>query len=144
MDVGLENPGPPATRIRPEGVSQAVVESLEHALSTVDTSDEEPLVRTMTGRHVVRRVGETEQWSVSSSTRLDPFDEASMHSTARCHSHPHNFSAEVDIDDESVPSKIAPSIPTWVDRDDCVESNSVSYLGGSERCSSDPIGQSSS
>ena len=57
------NPGP-ATRIQPEGVSEAVVESLEQALtlgSTVDTSDEEPLVRTMTGRHVVRRVGVTEQ-----------------------------------------------------------------------------------
>ena len=69
------HPGPSA-RIRLEGVSQ-VVESLEQAVTTVDTSDDEPLVRTMTGRHVVRRVGETEHRSVFSSTRLDPFDQAS-------------------------------------------------------------------
>ena len=65
------NPGPPNARIRPEGVSEAVIESLEEALTVVDRSDEEPLVRTMTGRHVVRRVGETEQRSVSSSMKLD-------------------------------------------------------------------------
>ena len=60
VDAGSEkhpNPGPPSTRIRPEGVSEAVVESLEQALIAVDT-DEEPLVRAMTGRHVIRRVGE--------------------------------------------------------------------------------------
>ena len=60
MDVGLEkqpiqaHPPPGSNLIR---VSEAVVESLEQAVTTVDTSDEEPLVRTMTGRHVVRRVG---------------------------------------------------------------------------------------
>ena len=48
--------GPPSTRIRPEGVLKAVVESLEQALTIVDTSDEGPLVRSVTGRHVVRKV----------------------------------------------------------------------------------------
>ena len=49
-----------------------------------------------------------------------------MQFTARCHSHPHRFSAE-DMDDEGVPSKVpAQSIPTWVDRDDGDESSSVS------------------
>ena len=52
---------------------------------------------------MVRRVGGTEQSSVSSSTKLD---EASVHSTARCHSHPHEFSVEVDKDDRGVPSKV--------------------------------------
>ena len=60
VDAGLgsiqSNPGPTSARIRPEGVSEAVVESL--TLTVVDTSDEEPLVRATTGRHVVRRVGE--------------------------------------------------------------------------------------
>ena len=32
----------------------SVIESLEEALTVVDTSDEEPLVRAQTGRHVVR------------------------------------------------------------------------------------------
>ena len=79
----------------------------------------------------------SEQRSVSSSTRLDPFEKAS-NAAFDSHLQPHNFSVEVDIGRGW--SKVAPSIPTWVDRDDCVESYSVSCLGGSERCSSDPIG----
>ena len=51
------NPGPPSARIS-EGVSEAVIEYLEETFTVVDRSDEEPLVRSMTGRHVVRRVGE--------------------------------------------------------------------------------------
>ena len=58
----------------------------------------------MKGRHVVRGVGETEQGSEFSSTRLDSFDEASMQSIVRCHSDLYRFSTEVDMDDEGVPS----------------------------------------
>ena len=93
--------------------------------TTVNSSDEKP----MAGRHVVRRVGETEQRSVSSSTKLD---EASVHWTARCHSHPHEFSVEVDKDDRG-PSKVpVQSVPTWVDRDAGDESSSVSESCWSE------------
>ena len=79
------NPGP--CRIRPEGVPEAVVESLEQALTAVDTSDEEPLVRSVTGRHVFRRVGEPEQSSEICITRLDSFDEVSMSTTLPRASH---------------------------------------------------------
>ena len=41
---------------RPDGVSEAVLESLERALTVLDTSDDEPLVRAVIGRHVVRRL----------------------------------------------------------------------------------------
>ena len=141
------NPGPPSTRIRPEG-SDAVVESLEQALTVVDTSDEEPLVRSVTGRHVVRRV-EPEQNS----------DFLSMESTAR-----HGFSAEsvtppvaqvsssraasvvvglarpespslsaIGMSDVANSTAPAHSIPTWVDRED--EASSISSKSS---CSSDP------
>ena len=50
------NPGPPGNRIRPDGVSEAVLESLERALTVLGTSDDGFLVRAVTGRHVVRRV----------------------------------------------------------------------------------------
>ena len=53
-----------------------------------DTSDEEPLVRSVTGRHVVRRVGETEQSSEPCIMGLDSFGQASMQSTARHHARP--------------------------------------------------------
>ena len=101
------NPGPPAT--------SDLRGSLTQSSSLFNRPSQQWTARTMTGRQVVRRVGETEQRSVFSSTRLDSFDEASMHSTARCHSHPHKFSAEVDMD-EGVPSKVPASIPTWVDQ----------------------------
>ena len=93
------NPGPPGT-IRLDGVSEAAVQSLEQALTAVDTSDEEPLERAMTGRHVVRRVGD--ERSEFRSTKLESSDE----SIVRCHSGPY---AEVDTpDDEGVPSMMNP------------------------------------
>ena len=83
------NPGP--CRIRLDGVSEAV-ESLEQALTAVDSSDEELLVRSVRRRHVVRRVGELEQNSELCINRLDSFDELSM-STTRCHARPNRYSS---------------------------------------------------
>ena len=65
MDAGLEkhpiqaHPTPGSDQF----FFEAVIESLEQALTAVDTSDGELSVRAVTGRHVVRMVGEPEQSS---------------------------------------------------------------------------------
>ena len=69
------NPGPPAPGIRPEGVSEAVVESLEQALTALDT-DEAPQdwsrsMRRQCSWFVATRIL-TAEVVVDSASKVDP------------------------------------------------------------------------
>ena len=67
------NPGPPS-RVRPrcgEEVAEDVLSSLEFDLTQLDSSDNEPLLHPVEGRHVVPRVGCTVPPTVADSTTAD-------------------------------------------------------------------------
>ena len=94
--MGASHPGPP------DHFPEDIFSDLEVVLTRIDSSDEEPVVQPITGRHVIRKVHEEQ--SRFSVLAHEP-TASSAHVTIPCH---HELPREVDV---AVPTATAPKVP---------------------------------
>ena len=116
------HPGPHGRRTR--DVSDTVLDNLERELRLIE-SDDEPLVRSTSGRNVVPRISSGE--AIGESLATVPASPVALETAGR------SCAEVVTIFDEGVPSTVpAQIIPTWVDRDDECSVSSESCWGEQE------------
>ena len=84
-------------------VHQTILSDLEAVLTRINTSDEEPLVRPTTGRHVIRKVHEEQ--SRFSVPAHEPTASSAHRVAIPCH---HELPSEADV---AVPAATAPRVP---------------------------------
>ena len=109
---------------RTRDVSDTVLDNLERELCSIE-SDDEPLVRSTSGRKVVPRISSGE--AVGESLATVPASPVALETAGR------SCAEVVTIFDEDVPSTVpAQIIPIWVDRDDECSVSSESCWGEQE------------